>query len=70
MNTNYFSERLKELRTERGVGQVQLAQSIGMSKGIISLWENGKREPNMSGLILLAQYFGVSVDYLVGLSDF
>ena len=49
------------------MGQVELATAIGVSKGIISLWENGLREPNMTSLISLAVYFGVSVDYLVGL---
>mgnify|MGYP005790540943 FL=1 len=65
---NISGERLKELRREYGVGQVELAKSIGVSKGIISLWENGQREPTMSNLVSLAKYFGVSVDYLVGLT--
>ncbi|HIU80124.1 MAG TPA: helix-turn-helix transcriptional regulator [Candidatus Coproplasma excrementipullorum] len=64
---NVFGQRLKELRQEFSVGQVALAKSIGVSKGIISLWENGLREPSMSNLIALAKYFNVSVDYLVGL---
>ncbi len=62
-----FKDNLKLLRQERGVGQVELATAIGVSKGIISLWENGLREPNMTSLISLAVYFGVSIDYLVGL---
>lgn len=66
---NTFSVRLKELRREYGVGQVELAKNIGVSKGIISLWENGLREPSMSNLIALAKFFSVSVDYLVGLTD-
>ena len=64
---NIFKENLKQLRIEMKIGQVELAQRIGVSKGIISLWENGLREPNMSSLIALANYFGVSIDYLVGL---
>ena len=64
---NKFKENLKGLREEKGVGQVELAYSIGVSKGIISLWENGLREPNMSSLILLVEYFKVSIDYLVGI---
>ncbi len=64
-----FKENLKILRQEKGIGQVELAKKIGVSKGIISLWENGLREPNMSSLILLSKFFGVSIDYLVGLSD-
>ena len=47
----------------------QLSKAIGVSKGIISLWENGEREPGMNSLILLAQFFNVSIDYLVGLED-
>ncbi|MBE7100496.1 MAG: helix-turn-helix transcriptional regulator [Clostridiales bacterium] len=64
-----FSERLRELRVESGVGQVELAQAIGVSKGVISLWENALREPKLTNLVALAKYFNVSVDYLVGLED-
>lgn len=64
-----FGERLKELRIEKGVGQVELASAICVSKGIISLWENGLREPKLSNLIALANFFGVSIDYLVGLEN-
>ena len=62
---NGFSENLKELRLEKGIGQVELAEKIGVSKGIISLWENGKREPTLSSLIALSKFFGVSIDALV-----
>ena len=64
---NIFCERLKELRIEKGIGQVELAKALNLSKGIISLWENGLREPKLSNLILLAQYFQVSIDYLAGI---
>lgn len=67
---NIFGERLKELRRERGVGQVELAKGIGVSNGIISLWEHGLREPTLNNLVAIAKYFGVSADYLVGLSDY
>ena len=59
-----FSERLKELRTEKNVGQIELAKAINVSKGIISLWENDLREPKLSSLIALAKFFDVSIDYL------
>ncbi|MBR1676467.1 MAG: helix-turn-helix transcriptional regulator, partial [Clostridia bacterium] len=52
-----FPKILKYLRTEKGIGQVELAQKIGVSKGIISLWENGLREPKLSNLISLAVFF-------------
>ncbi|MFQ6773471.1 MAG: helix-turn-helix transcriptional regulator, partial [Clostridia bacterium] len=49
---NKFKENLKELRQEKKLGQVELAKAIGVSKGVISLWENGLREPNMYSLII------------------
>ena len=66
---NKFSKILKDLRQEKNVGQIELAKSIVVSKGIISLWENGLREPNMFSLIKLAQYFDVYIDFLVGLEE-
>ncbi len=66
---NVFCEKLKELRIEKGVGQVELAKAINVSKGIISLWENGLREPKLSNLIVLSKFFEVSIDYLVGLEN-
>ncbi|MBE7093439.1 MAG: helix-turn-helix transcriptional regulator [Clostridiales bacterium] len=66
---NIFGERLKELRLEKGIGQIDLAKKIHVSKGIISLWENGFRELKLSNLISLALSSGVSIDYLAGLED-
>ena len=66
---NIFGEKLKELRLENGIGQVALAKELGVSKGIVSLWENGLREPKLSNLIIIARYFQVSIDYLAGLED-
>ena len=64
-----FPEKIKDLREEKGISQEKLADELGISHGIISFWENGKREPKLSNLILLAGYFGVSIDYLAGLED-
>jgi transcriptional regulator with XRE-family HTH domain len=66
---NNFGYRLKELRVENNIGQVELAKAINVSKGIISLWENGLREPKLSNLIALAKFFRVSIDFLAGLED-
>ena len=66
---NVFAEKLKELRIEKGVGQIELAKALNVSKGIISLWENALREPKLSNLIALANFFEVSIDYLVGLEN-
>lgn len=54
---------------ENGIGQMALAKELGVSKGIVSLWENGLREPKLSNLIMIARYFQVSIDYLAGLED-
>ena len=62
---NNFKSILKELRQERGVGQVEPANALGDCKGIISLWEDGLREPTMSSLLALSKYFNVTIDYLV-----
>ena len=61
-----FGERLKELRQEKNIGQVELAAKIGVSKGIISLWEQSKREPTLSSLVAIADYFSITIDYLIG----
>ena len=66
---NIFGERLKELRTAKNIGQIELASKIGVSKGVISLWENGLREPKLSNLILLARFFDISIDYFAGIID-
>lgn len=66
---NKFCDILKQLRESKHLGQTELAKDLGVSKGIISLWENGLREPTMSSLISIAQYFEISIDYLVGLED-
>lgn len=66
---NVFKTRLKELCQEKELGQTELANALGVSKGIISLWENGLREPSMNNLMQIAKYFNVTTDYLVGLEN-
>lgn len=66
---NKFKDNLKLLRQEKNLGQIELAKILGVSKGIISLWENGLREPTLSNLIAISKYFKVSIDYLVGLDN-
>ena len=63
-----FGTILKELRLEKQMGQVELVKALGVSKGVISLWENSLREPGLSSLIAIARFFDVSIDYLAGLS--
>ena len=62
-------ERLKELRVEKELSQMDLAKATGISAGAIGFWETGKRIPNALAIITLAKYFGVTSDYLLGLSD-
>lgn len=62
--------RLKTLREERGLSQQSLAKEIGVSQKAIDFWERGINEPKASYLIKLAEYFGVSVDYLLGRTEF
>lgn len=61
--------RLKELRKEKGVSQVDVAKMLSMSKMAISHWEKGNSEPSIEQLKILAQFFDVSIDYLVGYTD-
>lgn len=64
-----FQKRLKELRTEKGLSQKELSEKIGTTYSAISYWETGVNEPKMSYIIALCKFFGVSADYLLGLSD-
>lgn len=58
--------RIKELRKEKGITQNKFATELGISKCTISLYESGKREPDIATLLRIANYFDVSVDYLLG----
>lgn len=58
--------RLKELRLELGLQSQDVAQKLGISKQAYSNYEGNRREPDVETLCLLADFFGVSIDYLVG----
>ncbi|MBQ3146125.1 MAG: helix-turn-helix transcriptional regulator [Oscillospiraceae bacterium] len=62
-------QRLKELRTKRHISQVELAMDLNMNQNSISRYETGEREADYETLIAFADYFGVSVDYLLGRTD-
>lgn len=62
-----FGERLKDLRTEKKITQQQLAEQIGVSKSVVSFYENRERTPSPDVLIKLAAVFHVSADYLLGI---
>lgn len=61
-----FRIRLKELRDNRGISQYKLADILGISQARIGHWEAGTRECDFNMLIKLADYFGVTIDYLLG----
>lgn len=61
--------RLKELRQQKNISQLKLSMDLNMSQNTISRYETGERKPGISELILLADYFDVSIDYLVGRTD-
>lgn len=61
--------RLKDLRKERKMTQLQLAMELNMSQNTISRYETGERQAGYDELIKLADYFNVSVDYILGRTD-
>ncbi len=63
------ADRIKTLRTERNMGQNLLAKELNVSNASISYWENAKQEPSAQAIYKLAQYFGVSADYILGITD-
>ena len=65
-----LGEILAELREDKGLKQKQLADELHISSSSISAFETGYRLPNIETLSLLAKYFDVTLDYLVGLTDF
>lgn len=60
---------LKELRTQKGIGQKNLACALHCSVGTISNYENGIHDPDLNTLVRLADFFDVTVDYLLGRTD-
>ena len=61
--------RLKELRRERGLSQLQLALKLDMNQNTISRYESLEREADYATLIKFADFFDVSLDYLLGRSN-
>lgn len=61
--------RLKELRKERKISQLKLAMDLNMNQNSISRYETGEREADYATLIKFADYFNVSIDYLLERTD-
>lgn len=64
-----FGKRLSGLRKSTQVTQQELASFMNVTQATISNWEKGKKNPNIQDLIDLSNFFNVSSDYLLGLSD-
>lgn len=64
-----FASRFRELRKERGLKQKEMGEILGIGVRMVSYYEHGGRHPDFKGLLSIAEYFQVSLDYLVGWSD-
>lgn len=64
-----FGKILKELREERRLSQMELANATAISQSTIAKWELGKTEPSASALIVLSKFFDGTVDFLLGLEN-
>ena len=60
---------LKKIRKEKGISQLKLAMDLNTNQNTISRYETGEREPGINELIKIADYFDVSIDYLVGRTE-
>ncbi|MBU3876487.1 helix-turn-helix transcriptional regulator [Faecalicatena sp. AGMB00832] len=61
-----FAKVLRLLRNKKGFSQQELADSLGISKSAVNMYERGERQPNFETLELIADYFNVDLDYLLG----
>ena len=61
--------RLKEIRKSKGISQLKVAMDLNTNQNTISRYETGEREPGINELIKLADYFNVSIDYLLERTD-
>jgi len=64
-----FCKRLKELRLEKNLTQTNIAKVMNVTYNTICFWEKGRSSPNIYELKQIAQFFGVTTDYLLGLED-
>lgn len=69
MEYNFLNNKIAELRVEKGLSQKQLSKEIGTSQANVSRWEKGLNEPSVIECWKLADFFGVSIDFLCGRLD-
>lgn len=70
MGAEFCKNRIKELRLERGLSQRALAEKTGIKQANISRWESGAVIPNVADCWVLADFFSVSVDFLIGKNEY
>lgn len=68
MNCNDFGDNLKHLRKSRDLTQQEFGARVGLSKAVVSKYENAMGYPSFDVLVRIAQYFGVTTDYLLGVA--
>lgn len=68
MTYNDFGENLKNLRKSRDLTQKEFGAKVGLSKAVVSKYENSMGYPSFDVLVRIAQYFGVTTDYLLGVT--
>ena len=61
---------LKEIRKKKKLSQLKVAMDLSISREVISYYENGKRSPDVEMLLILSNYFNVSIDYLIKGEEF
>ena len=64
-----LNEKIKELRKAKRVSQVEMASALGLTKQCVSNWENDNIQPSIEMLVKIADYFGVTTDYLLCRSE-
>ena len=64
-----FGETLRSLRAARGLTQKELGERVGLSKAVISKYENALGYPTLDTVVALAEFFGVTTDYLLGVKN-
>jgi transcriptional regulator with XRE-family HTH domain len=64
-----FGKRLKQLREDNDLRQEDVGKIVNVEKSTVSQWESGKRTPDVETIMKLADYFNVSIDYILGKTD-
>ena len=64
-----YADRLKKMRLKKNLNQIEVATAVGLSLRTYQRYEHGQRQPTVDALVALADYYDVSLDYLVGRTD-